>query len=141
MQEGKKIADRIVAELGELVAAGTATAPLCTDAAPRTDAASFGRRSDAEVTVLESLGLAVEDVTAADLVVPARRRTGDRNGTRLVGWPFPGRRRGLKGPRYIPRLRRGRQLLLLVGEPVVEVGGGLNRDEAAHPEVAEAAQL
>ena len=51
MQEGRFGADHIVAELGELLA-GTAPA---------------GRRSDTEVTVFKSLGLAVEDVTAADL--------------------------------------------------------------------------
>jgi len=49
MQERRFGADHIVAELGEL-AAGAA-----------------GRRSDAEVTIFKSLGLAVEDVTAADL--------------------------------------------------------------------------
>jgi len=49
MQERRFGADHIVAELGELVAG-----------AP-------GRRSDTEVTVFKSLGLAVEDVTAADL--------------------------------------------------------------------------
>ena len=49
MQEQRFGADHIVAELGELVAGAT------------------GRRSDTEVTVFKSLGLAVEDVTAADL--------------------------------------------------------------------------
>jgi len=49
MQERRFGADHIVAELGEL-AAGAA-----------------GRRSDSEVTIFKSLGLAVEDVTAADL--------------------------------------------------------------------------
>lgn len=49
MAEQRFGADHIVAELGELVAG-----------AP-------GRRTDAEVTVFKSLGLAVEDVTAADL--------------------------------------------------------------------------
>jgi len=49
MQERRFGADHIVAELGEL-AAGVA-----------------GRRSDSEVTIFKSLGLAVEDVTAADL--------------------------------------------------------------------------
>ena len=49
MAEQRFGADHIVAELGELVAG-----------AP-------GRRSDTEVTIFKSLGLAVEDVTAADL--------------------------------------------------------------------------
>jgi alanine dehydrogenase len=49
MQEQRFGADHIVAELGELVAG------------------AIGRRSDTEVTVFKSLGLAVEDVTAAEL--------------------------------------------------------------------------
>jgi ornithine cyclodeaminase/alanine dehydrogenase-like protein (mu-crystallin family) len=49
MQEQRFGADHIVAELGELVGGAT------------------GRRSDTEVTIFKSLGLAVEDVTAADL--------------------------------------------------------------------------
>jgi ornithine cyclodeaminase/alanine dehydrogenase-like protein (mu-crystallin family) len=49
MQEGRFGADHIVAELGEVA-----------NGAP-------GRRNAAEVTVFKSLGLAVEDVTAADL--------------------------------------------------------------------------
>ena len=48
IQEGRFAADHIVAELGELGEAG-------------------GRRGDAEITIFKSLGLAVEDVTAADL--------------------------------------------------------------------------
>jgi alanine dehydrogenase len=51
MQEGRFGADHIVAELGELLA----------------DQAKAGRRSDTEVTIFKSLGLAVEDVTAAQL--------------------------------------------------------------------------
>jgi len=57
MQEGRFGADHIVAELGSLVAG-----------AP-------GRRTDTEVTIFKSLGLAVEDVTAADL---AYRRAKER---------------------------------------------------------------
>jgi len=57
IQEGRFGADHIVAEIGELVN-GTA-----------------GRRSDTEVTIFKSLGLAVEDVTAADL---AYRRASER---------------------------------------------------------------
>jgi ornithine cyclodeaminase/alanine dehydrogenase-like protein (mu-crystallin family) len=57
MHERRFGADHIVAELGELIA-GTP-----------------GRRSDAEVTIFKSLGLAVEDVTAADL---AYRRAVER---------------------------------------------------------------
>jgi ornithine cyclodeaminase len=49
IQEGRFEADHIVAELGELVN-GTA-----------------GRRTASEITIFKSLGLAVEDVTAADL--------------------------------------------------------------------------
>jgi len=59
MQEGRFGADHIVAELGELLA----------------DPAAAGRRSDAEVTIFKSLGLAVEDVTAAAL---AYRRAVER---------------------------------------------------------------
>jgi len=58
IQEGRFGADHIVAELGEL-AGGAA-----------------GRRTDAEVTIFKSLGLAVEDVTAADL---AYRRAVERS--------------------------------------------------------------
>jgi ornithine cyclodeaminase/alanine dehydrogenase-like protein (mu-crystallin family) len=50
IQDGLFTAAHIVAELGELVA-GTAA----------------GRLSEADVTIFKSLGLAVEDVTAADL--------------------------------------------------------------------------
>jgi ornithine cyclodeaminase/alanine dehydrogenase-like protein (mu-crystallin family) len=57
MQEQRFGADHIVAELGELVAGAPA------------------RRSDTEVTIFKSLGLAVEDVTAADL---AYRRAVER---------------------------------------------------------------
>ena len=59
IQEGRFGADHIVAELGEL---------LADDAKPR-------RRSDTEVTIFKSLGLAVEDVTAAEL---AYRRAVER---------------------------------------------------------------
>jgi alanine dehydrogenase len=57
MHEGRFGADHIVAEIGELVAGATA------------------RCSDTEVTIFKSLGLAVEDVTAADL---AYRRAVER---------------------------------------------------------------
>ena len=57
IQEGRFSAEHIVAELGELVNGAT------------------GRRSDSEVTIFKSLGLAVEDVTAADL---AYRRAVER---------------------------------------------------------------
>ncbi len=49
IQEGRFGADHIVAELGE-VAAGAA-----------------GRRNDTEITIFKSLGMAIEDVVAADL--------------------------------------------------------------------------
>jgi ornithine cyclodeaminase/alanine dehydrogenase-like protein (mu-crystallin family) len=57
MSEGRFNADHIVAELGEVVNGAE------------------GRRSDAEVTIFKSLGMAVEDVTAADL---AYRRASER---------------------------------------------------------------
>ena len=60
IQEGRFGGDHIVAELGELIA-GTAPA---------------GRRTDTEITIFKSLGLAVEDVTAADL---AYRRAVERS--------------------------------------------------------------
>ncbi|HUC75254.1 MAG TPA: ornithine cyclodeaminase family protein [Vicinamibacterales bacterium] len=51
IQEGRFGPDHIVAELGELLA----------------DGAPAGRRSETEITIFKSLGIAVEDVTAADL--------------------------------------------------------------------------
>ena len=57
MQEGRFTAGHIVAELGELIER------------------SAGRTSDTEITIFKSLGLAVEDVTAADL---AYRRAVER---------------------------------------------------------------
>ena len=57
IQEGRFAADHIVAEIGELTAGAE------------------GRRSDTEVTIFKSLGLAVEDVTAAQL---AYRRAVER---------------------------------------------------------------
>lgn len=63
IQEGRFSPEHIVAEIGELVNGAT------------------GRRADTEVTVFKSLGLAVEDVAAADL---AWRRAVDRGvGTEL----------------------------------------------------------
>jgi len=50
IKEGRFSADHVVAEIGDLVNGAT------------------GRRSDTEVTIFKSLGMAVEDVTAADLV-------------------------------------------------------------------------
>jgi thiomorpholine-carboxylate dehydrogenase len=49
IEEGRFTAEHIVAEIGEVVNGAE------------------GRRSDAEVTIFKSLGMAVEDVTAADL--------------------------------------------------------------------------
>lgn len=64
MREGRFDAGHIAGELGE-VAAGTLP----------------GRRNDSEITIFKSLGMAVEDVTAADL---AYRRALERNlGTEL----------------------------------------------------------
>jgi alanine dehydrogenase len=59
IQEARFGPDHIVAELGELLAAG----------------AKAVRQSDTEITIFKSLGLAVEDVTAADL---AYRRAVER---------------------------------------------------------------
>jgi ornithine cyclodeaminase len=59
IQEGRFGADHIVAELGELIA----------------DPSRDGRGSDTEITIFKSLGLAVEDVTAAEL---AYRRAAER---------------------------------------------------------------
>jgi len=56
--EGRFSAEHIVAEIGEVVNGAE------------------GRRSDTEVTIFKSLGMAVEDVTAADL---AYRRAVERN--------------------------------------------------------------
>jgi len=58
IQEGRFSAEHIVAEIGELVDSAT------------------GRRSETEITIFKSLGMAVEDVTAADL---AYRRAVERN--------------------------------------------------------------
>ncbi|HMD33630.1 MAG TPA: ornithine cyclodeaminase family protein [Vicinamibacterales bacterium] len=58
IKEGRFSAEHIVAEIGELV-----------NGVP-------GRRTDTEVTIFKSLGMAVEDVTAADL---AYRRAVERN--------------------------------------------------------------
>ena len=63
MHEQRFGADHIAAELGELVGGAA------------------GRRNDAEVTVFKSLGLAVEDVTAADL---AYRRAQERGVGRVL---------------------------------------------------------
>jgi ornithine cyclodeaminase len=64
IQEGEITPDHIVAELGELVL-GTKT----------------GRRSADEITLFKSLGLAVEDIAAAQLVVDRAER--QRAGTHL----------------------------------------------------------
>ena len=64
IQEGRFGADHVIAELGQLV-----------DGAP-------GRRTDTEITIFKSLGMAVEDVVAADL---AYRRARERGiGTELT---------------------------------------------------------
>ena len=57
IQEGRFSAEHIVAEIGELVNGAA------------------GRQTDREITIFKSLGLAVEDVTAADL---AYRRAVER---------------------------------------------------------------
>jgi ornithine cyclodeaminase len=64
INEGRFGADHIAAELGEVASGAT------------------GRRSDTEITIFKSLGMAVEDVTAADL---AYRRAVERGvGTELT---------------------------------------------------------
>lgn len=62
IEEGRWTADGIAAEIGEVLAARGAHVEMCGD-----DAAG-GRRSRAEITLFKSLGMAVEDVAAADLV-------------------------------------------------------------------------
>jgi alanine dehydrogenase len=64
IQEGRFGADHIVGEIGEVV-----------NGAP-------GRRSNTEITIFKSLGMAVEDVTAADLAY--RRATAQGIGTELM---------------------------------------------------------
>ncbi len=59
MRDGVVTADHIVAELGEVLIG-----------------AAEGRRSDDEITLFKSLGLAVEDVAAAQAVVEAARGEG-----------------------------------------------------------------
>ena len=51
IQEGRFTADHIVGEIGQLLGASRIA----------------GRTSDTEITIFKSLGMAVEDVTAADL--------------------------------------------------------------------------
>ncbi len=72
IQEGRFGPDHIIAELGELLADGTSDLE---DGASKEVPCVRGRRSDTEVTIFKSLGLAVEDVTAADL---AYRRAVER---------------------------------------------------------------
>ena len=70
IQEGRFSAGHIVAEIGELVDGGTAQAVPSTGGTARTSDRApvvVGRRGDSEVTIFKSLGLAVEDVTAAQL--------------------------------------------------------------------------
>jgi ornithine cyclodeaminase len=69
--EGRFTAAHIVAEIGELVD-GTAQAA---SGAPEGAPYIVGRTSDADITIFKSLGLAVEDVTAAAL---AYRRAVER---------------------------------------------------------------
>jgi ornithine cyclodeaminase/alanine dehydrogenase-like protein (mu-crystallin family) len=70
IQEGRFGAEHIVAEIGELVESGTR------------EGARRDRASDTDVTIFKSLGLAVEDVTAADLAY--RRAVERRIGTELT---------------------------------------------------------
>jgi len=70
IQEGRFSAEHIVAEIGELVASGAS------------EQARAGRATDTDVTIFKSLGLAVEDVTTADLAY--RRAVERRIGTELT---------------------------------------------------------
>jgi ornithine cyclodeaminase len=72
IQEGRFGADHIVGEIGELLAHGVDHSKAASLGGA---SESRGRRSNTEVTVFKSLGLAVEDVTAADL---AYRRAVER---------------------------------------------------------------
>jgi ornithine cyclodeaminase len=80
IREGRFAEDHIVAEIGELLA-GMDTGDGAAEAAPygaaesETKSGAEGRRTATEVTIFKSLGLAVEDVTAADL---AYRRAVER---------------------------------------------------------------
>ena len=66
IQEGRFTADHIAGEIGQLMGAGSIA----------------GRRSDTEITIFKSQGMAVEDVTAADL---AYRRAVEKGiGTELT---------------------------------------------------------
>jgi ornithine cyclodeaminase/alanine dehydrogenase-like protein (mu-crystallin family) len=58
IQEGRFGPDHVVAELGELVCGAA------------------GRRTDAEITIFKSLGMAIEDVVAADLAYRRARERG-----------------------------------------------------------------
>ena len=69
IHEGRFAAEHIIAEIGELVASSPA------HAGTQSGGEVVGRRTDNDVTIFKSLGLAVEDVTAADL---AYRRAVDR---------------------------------------------------------------
>jgi ornithine cyclodeaminase len=70
IQEGRFTADHIAGEIGQLLGSGGSGTGLA------------GRTSDKQVTIFKSLGMAVEDVTAADL---AYRRAVERGiGTELT---------------------------------------------------------
>ena len=67
MREGRFGPDHVVAELGELLAGARA--------AGASGRGPSGRQSDREITIFKSLGMAVEDVVAADL---AYRRASEK---------------------------------------------------------------
>jgi ornithine cyclodeaminase len=71
--EGSITRDHIVAELADVLIG-----------------ASPGRRSDGEITLFESLGLAVEDLAAVEHVA---RKAAEQNAGTLTRWPVPGRPR------------------------------------------------
>jgi ornithine cyclodeaminase/alanine dehydrogenase-like protein (mu-crystallin family) len=83
IQEGRFTAGHIVAEIGELLERGaTAAAAPYEQGSPESAGRIAGRTSETEITIFKSLGLAVEDVTAADL---AYRRAVERGiGTEQV---------------------------------------------------------
>jgi len=83
IQEGRFTASHIVAEIGELLEhSGTAAAAPSEKGSPESAGRIAGRTGETEITIFKSLGLAVEDVTAADL---AYRRAVERGiGTEQV---------------------------------------------------------
>ena len=78
ISEGRFTDSHIVGELGEIVLGRTP-----------------GRTADADITVFKSLGMAVEDVVAADLVLRRAIETGSGGGTHALTCSFT--HRGCRG--------------------------------------------